>query len=330
MKSHLYEFAWRDLIRICLAPLIPVALFTLAMHLGAASGLLPDPRPAMDTDRTILFHQAEASRQLHDADLLLLGDSSCLMDLSAVLLGQLLPYSALNLGTLSYLDLPAFATILEHYAAANPNQLRIVLIMMHPEGLRRSSASQYHATALARFYNRTDSCGPNASPLLCALGVEIFQGRVWSRLAPQPLEGGYGRFYGFNHDLWKHLSANLGSAFDPGQFDPAMARGSAEFQLARSLESSSQTFRASVPPGVKLVAGITPVPESLASPGYEENYQEMLRTWSEWLHADAALTDLPPVLPDHLFASQTHLNARGVQLYTEELALHLEKFPFVP
>jgi hypothetical protein len=41
------------------------------------------------------------------------------------------------------------------------------------------------------------------------------------------------------------------------------------------------------------------------------------------LIADQPLHELPATLPDAFFASSTHLNERGVKLYTERLATAL-------
>jgi len=43
----------------------------------------------------------------------------------------------------------------------------------------------------------------------------------------------------------------------------------------------------------------------------------MLAEWSRWLHADVALTSLAAILPDHFFASTTHLNESGARAYTD-------------
>ena len=80
-------------------------------------GALPDPLPILDMDRTILLHQAKASTGKHDAEIVLIGDSSCLMDISTTGLAEQLGRKVLNLGTLSYLDITDFALILEHYFA---------------------------------------------------------------------------------------------------------------------------------------------------------------------------------------------------------------------
>ena len=325
MKSHSYDFAGKDLALMLAAPLLPLMLFALAMHVGAATGILPHPQPALDTDRTILTHQADATRRKHDADLLLIGDSSCLMDVSAEKLGSATVFRALNVGTLSYLDLSNFAELLRHYAEANPNRLRAVVLLMHPEALRQPAGTEYYAEALAKFYIGKDYCTPMFSPSVCALGVEIFRGRILGRLIPLPLAGVYGRSYGFTHDLWEYLSNHRGSALDPGEFHPGTVAGNAEYRLAVALERNSRNFRAAVPDGARLIVGITPIPESFADTNYRQRYRDMLNTWSEWLKADAVLTEMPGTLADDLFASTTHLNSRGVEFYTAELARALSR-----
>ena len=147
MKSHVCEFAPKDLLRLAGLPLLPLALFAVAMHLGAKFHLLPAPRPTLDTERAILVHQAEASRSPQDAEVLLLGDSSCLMNLSARQLTEQLGRPALNLGTFSFLDLNAHALLLREHARANPGRLRAVVLLMHPESLRRLSPEPYYFSA---------------------------------------------------------------------------------------------------------------------------------------------------------------------------------------
>ena len=329
MKSHQCEFSGKELAGAILPALLPVILFALAMRFGVSARLWPAPQPALDTDRTILLHQAAASQKPQNASVILIGDSSCLMDVSAPQLTRLLPAgsSALNLGTLSYLDLNAFAGLLRRAAAANSNQLRAVVLLMHPEALRRSSPVEQQAEALSRYFRGADHCGPATPPLLCGLGAEMFRARILSRVWPAPLAGAYGRRYGFSHDLWEHLSQQRGSLIDPGTFNAKTASGSAEYRLAKTLETASGRFRAALPPGVKLFVGITPAPEGFAGLGHAAKHREMLETWGGWLGADRVLTNLPATLPDGLFASTTHLNEGGAALYTEALAKALAGEP---
>ena len=319
MKSHVCEFAPKDLLRLAGLPLLPLVIFAVAMHLAARVHLLPAPRPTLDTERAILIHQAEASRSPQDAEVLLLGDSSCLMDVSARQLTEQLGHPALNLGTFSFLDLNAHAIFLREYVRANPSRLRAVVLLMHPESLRRLSSEPYYFNVLTNFLGRHDHCQTETAlgQASCLLGVEIFQGRILARALPVPLPGAYGRRYGFTRDLESFLSRERGSAIDP---DAKPFEGAAEYRLAPTLERASRNFRAAAPPGVKLFVGITPTPQRFAGPRYPELQTDLLRQWSQWLQADTALTNLPPTLPDDSFVRTTHLKESVIPRYTEQLA----------
>jgi hypothetical protein len=319
MKSHICEFTPNDLLGLVGLPLLPLALFAIVMHLGVQFHLLPAPRPTLDTERTILIHQAEASHSPQDAEVILLGDSSCLMNLSARQLTEQLGHPTLNLGTFSFLDLNAHALFLREYARANPGRIRAVVLLMHPESLRRPSSEPYYLSVLTNFFSGHDRCQSETIPgqASCLLGVEIFQGRILARALPVPLPGAYGRRYGFTHNLESFLSRERGSAIDP---DARPFEGSAEYRLAPTLERASRNFRAAAPPGVKLFVGITPTPQRFAGPGYPELQTDLLRQWSQWLQADAPLTNLPPALPDDSFVRTTHLKESFIPRYTEQLA----------
>lgn len=324
MKSHTCEFELKDLARFVGWPLLPVVLFAVLMHAGAQLKLLPRPRPTLDTDRTILIHQAEASRAPREVEVLLLGDSSCLMDVSAKQLSTELGCPVLNLGTLSYLDPTAFALLLRQHAAANPDRLRAIALLMHPEALRRTGSELYQLNVLMNFLNARDhfQTGNLAGQLSCASGVDIFKGRVLARALPVPLGGAYGRFYGFSKNLEEYMTANHGSALDP---EIVPLAGSAEYLVSAVLEQTGRRFRSAVPPGVKLLVALTPVPEKLAGEGFRRQQPDLLRQWSEWLGADDMLTDLPATLPDDQFARSTHLKPAAVPVYTEILAASLRK-----
>ena len=318
MKSHLYEFEARDLLRLVGLPLIPVVLFAALMHLGVAFRLLPEPRPTLDIDRTILIHQAEAARAPQDAELLLLGDSSCLMNVSGQQLGARLSLSTLNLGTFSYLDLNAHAALLRAYTAANPGRLRSVVLLMHPEALRRNAPEPSYVRLLQSLLSDDRRAPANRfdGNIARLLGTADLKERLWARAVPTPLPGAFGRRYGFNTDLEKFMTAERGSVFDP---EPRPFQGNAEYRLAPPLQSASRAFRAALPAGVKLFAGITPVPAGFAPPGHAPRVTTLLEEWGRWLQADGLLA-LPATLPDASFTKTTHLNETAVSAYTEILA----------
>ena len=315
MRSHTYDFQTADLTRLLGRPLIPLVVFAVFMHVSARLHLLPAPRPNFDVDRTILIHKVEASGSRNNAQVLLLGDSSCLMDVSAVQLAEQVGKPVLNLGTLSYLDLDAHATLLKRFVAANPGRLEAVVLLLHPEALRRPSPEPYHARFLERLLAGEDHV--SKQNLSHWVGAEMFRARLLGRALPTPLAGAYGRYYGFSSDLEKYLAQSSGSAVDP---DPRSFQGNPEYRLAARLEPRSRAFKAAVPSGVKLFVGITPAPAGFVDGAYPALHRQMLWQWREWLQADAALEELPAVLPDHLFAKTTHLNQAGAQTYTTLLA----------
>jgi hypothetical protein len=276
-------------------------------------------------DHTILIHQAATTQTPHDARVVLIGDSSCLMDVDALRLSQELNQRVLNLGTLSYLGLEDYARMLRRYSAVNPGQVRAVVLLLHPEFLRRNGPEAHHRQLLDEFYAGADHCDTHGfrGRSSCWLGLEIFRGRLLSRAIPTPLPDAFGK-YGFTADLSRYLDEHNGSAVDPRTFDWAPRHGNAEYRLSLRLQNESATFKAALPTGVKLVVGITPAPESFILPGYPDRYAQMLRGWNEWMKADMA--QLPPTMPDRLFASTTHLSESGRRAFTRILAHSIEPY----
>jgi hypothetical protein len=323
MKSHTCEFTRRDLLWLAGSPLVPLVLFTAFLHLSAR-GILPPPRPTLDTERTILIHQAESARRSHNAEILLVGDSSCLMDVSARQLSEQLGRPALNLGTFSYLDVNAHALLLREYVRANPGRLRAVVLMMNAESLRRIGSEPYYLRVLTDFWEGRDQSRTETAEgrISSFVGTDIFKGRLYSRALPVPLDGAYGRRYGFNRDLENFMTREHGSAIDPKEQPFA---GNAEYRLSPTLERASGAFKAAVPPGAQLLVGITPLPERFAGAQYPQLHTAMLKQWSDWLGADAALNDLPPTLPEESFVRTTHLKEAAVPVYTGKVAAALRR-----
>jgi hypothetical protein len=325
MRSHAYNYQPAELARLLAGPLLVASFILGAMHVSARLGLLPPPRPTLDTDRTILIHQAEAARARHDALVLLVGDSSCLMDVNARQLSNELGARTLNLGTLSFLDLAQYAALVRQYVAANPDRLRAVVLMMNPEALRRVGAENYYAGVLNSFWAGEDFCRTATleDRLACWLGLELFRGRILSRTLPIPLGGAFGRRYGFSRDLERFMNRENGSVIDP-VFEEL--HGPTEDRLSPTLKLASQQFRAAVPRTAKLLVGITPIPSRSAGTNYAEANRDMLQQWAGWLQADGVLDKLPMTQPDERFARPAHLNERAVPVYTTEVANSLRAF----
>jgi hypothetical protein len=315
MQSHTCDFKTIDVVRILAPALAPVALFACLMHFGARADLLPKPRPTLDVDRTILVHKAEASRSRHDAQILLIGDSSCMINVAACEIG--LP--ALNLGTLSYLSLESHATLLREYFAVNTGRVHTVVLLMHPEALRLGTPGEYHAAVLSHFLRGEDYAIRSSvrDHVSYWLGFDFFRNRLLARSLPIPLSGAYGRRYGFTSDLEHSLDANCGSLVDP---DPRKFQGNPEYRLAPQLEKASAAFRAAIPPSAQLLVAITPIPAGYAPRGYAQTHARLLARWQQYLQPVTMLTNLPPTMTDHLFVSITHLSEAGARQYTSHLA----------
>jgi hypothetical protein len=325
MRSHVHEFTRRDLIRTFAPMLIGLGLLALILHGGTWLGWWPASRPAIDMDRTLLIHQAESSRLPHAAPLVLIGDSSCLMDVVATNLSPALGEPILNLATLSYVDLPTHGRLLREYATANPGVLKTVVLLMHPESLRLAGVPDYFREQIEDFLAGRDSATPTtiSGRLERLLGLPQLRGRLLSRALPWPLPGEFGREYGFAANLETAIDQAAGSAVDPHRFDPEEARGSAEYRLASRFEGESRRFREQLPEGIRLWVGLTPVPASFALPDHESRCRQILEQWTAWLGECTILEGLPATLPDDQFASVTHLNAKGRVGYTERLAAAL-------
>ena len=319
MRSHTYDFRAAAVARILAPALAPVAVFAVLMHFGARANMLPKPRPTLDIDRTILVHKAEASRSEHDAQVLLIGDSSCLIDVTACQLGDATRMPALNLGTLSYLGLESHATLLREYFSVNTGRVHTVVLLMHPEALRLGASGGYHAAVLTHFLRGEDHAIRSTARdhVSYWLGFDFFRNRLLTRALPTPLAGAYGRRYGFASDLENSLRMNCGSLVDP---ERRKFQGNPEYRLAPQFEKTSLAFRAAIPAPVQLLVGITPIPASYAPRDYAQTHIQILNHWQQWLQPATVLSNLPPTMPDHLFMSVTHLTEAGARQYTSQLA----------
>ena len=302
--SHRYEVGARELFRAVAWPLGPVILLAAALHAGSRAGWLPPPRPALDTERTLLVHQVDAARRSPPVEVLLVGDSSCL--------------------TFSFLDLRAHARLIEEYNRAHATGPAVVVLLLHPEALRRLDSEPYYWRALTNYTaGLDDSLRVGWEGEVGWLsGRDLFHSRVLARALPVPLSGAYGRRYGFTRDLEGFLDREQGSVPDP---ENQPLRGSAEFRLAATLEKSCGVFRAALRPGTRLWVGLTPAPARFAGARFPAQQSQLLEQVGRWLRADALLDSLPATLPDEAFARTTHLKETEVGRYTDLLAAAMKE-----
>ena len=295
-----------------------LAGFAAAMWSARALGALPAPRPAWDMDQAIISHQARAAVASPPARVVLLGDSSCLMDVDARALGE----GVLNLATLSYLGLDGQAAMLEAYAARHETAPEMVVLLMNPESLRRAASEPGFVGLLeACLAGRDLPPGGAAVPRLPGwLGLELVKTRLLSGWLPRPLPPSFREAYGTTRGVVRAMDAQQGSLVQPGQYVPARNDGDAAYRWPDGLEAAAERFRAAVPAGARFAAGLTPVPAAHARADHPRRRRELLEAFAAHLRPDHLLDDLPATAPDAHFGTLTHLNETGRAAFTRQLS----------
>lgn len=329
MRSHQYQFTLRDLSRALLPTLCVLAGAALLLNVGARQHLLPAPPAGWDSDSGVLVHQSLACRKPSDAQVLVVGDSTCLVGVDARALSRLLPQRTpvLSLALFIWLDLGVYGQEVADFATAHPGQVRAVVLLVSPAklgGMAQDSAGQ----EFWRDLQRHGPVGPGAAAVDW-LGGKIWRWHFLSHLLETPLRGGGAAFYGFASESVAYMTAHSGSLANPGTVtpfrNPARALAVTKFELAPAMEAESRLFRSRMPAGAKLLIGLTPRPRGLSSPSSRAERDELLRQWNQWVQADILLTNLPPTLPDVFFAGGGHLNPVGQKRFTAELARELRE-----
>jgi hypothetical protein len=120
-----------------------------------------------------------------------------------------------------------------------------------------------------------------------------------------------------------YMSVHQGTSLDLGELVRPKVTSKRAWQFAPDLQRQSEALRAQVPPGVKFIAGFTPIARAYSQATDRQRALEALHQWNRWLGADVMLTNLPIALPDVLFSSKAHLNESGRQRFTKVLAERL-------
>lgn len=330
MRSHDYEITCRQFGAFA-APLGAAALaLALGLHGLAALGWLPALATGHLPDVTVLGYQARAARAPDAAAVVFIGDSACLTGVDTRELGRLLPGQpkARNLGLVAGISLAAYGDAAKQFIAANPGQVRAVVVLLSPGKL----TGRFDSADFETLWRELAAGQPPTS--LAALsharwrhwtGVALLQDRLLAHVLVAPLRQGAGERFGFPAGIRRHLAAHDGSAVDTRELTRPPRRSPADLVIGPEVAAQSRALRQGLPPGVRLFAGFTPIPEGLPEPGYRAARDATLREWGALLGADELLLDLPATLPDGLFASGVHLNERGQRHFTRVLAASLAR-----
>jgi hypothetical protein len=328
MKSHEYNFSLRQLARAILPTLVVLAGLAGVLRAARSLGLMPTRPVTSDPHYAVLAHQSRAARSHHPAQIVLVGDSTCMADVDARALSQRLPGQprVLNLGLLIWFDLNTYAEVLSDFASANPGQVRVVLLLVTPEKLALPRATAQGLWGEIRLNeHEPDSPAALAGAPRDWLGLKCLRENLLPRLLATPMRGNgeAAARFAFSSEIDAYQTAHDGSTLDLARFIRPQQPPKPGYTLAEDLEAESRAFRAKVPSGARLFVGLTPRALSYSPPGDRAQRLEMLTHWNRWVQADTLLTNLPAAWPDPFFASKEHLNELGQKRFTALLAREL-------
>ncbi len=325
MKSHVYDLSLRS-IAVLFVPTLIVLLGSMGLlHTCARMGWLPAPSRAFDPGCAILAHQAYAARLSSSAKVVLLGDSSCMMDVDARSLSVALPGQpeVLNLGLISWLSFETYGELLADFREHNPGRPQTVVLLVAPlklsldriedqEGIWDEIRNFASNTRLAQAPLNTENW----------VGGRILRENLLSHVLPTPLPnpGEARASFGFSSEVDWFMTARCGSMIDFGTFTAPKRRMKLNWGTNPGLDTACREFRSKMPQGVRLIIGLTPSPESQVTAELLQRRQQMLKQWAASIEPDSVLSNLPATLPDVFFANLGHLNAAGQKQYTKLLA----------
>lgn len=326
MRSHFYLGSAAEWIRTIAAPLVGVAALAGVLHAAHGLGILPPARPMDNPDETLMVCKSRLIRSRNPAQVILLGDSTCGTGVEAPLLRRLLPGRprVLNLGLYVGFGMDVYGEVLSDYVKHNPDEVKLVVLLVSPQFLRDDSA----APNALEFWHRIHQPEENRGALRHwglsrLLGAELFKERLLRQVLRTPIP--QASLYGFSSGLAQYLEGHDGSMVELGTFHPPAHPIPDRYYLSPTLERPSREFRRCLPAGAKLAIGLTPIPASVCPPGYRELRHEWLLNWQQWTGADYALTNSAATFGDIWFATRTHPNRHGQERFTRQLAASLSR-----
>jgi hypothetical protein len=328
MRSHEYKFALTDLFRVVIPTLVVCCGLIGILKLGANLRLLPPAAAALDPNSTVLAHQARAACSKHSAQVLLIGDSTCLVGVDAAALSRELPANTvvLNLALLSWFDLRDYGELAAQFVKNHPGQVRAIVLLVTPEklGMSRNEGQEQFWQEIRQKAQRQGSGHENIEAS-DRFGLRALRENLLGYLLATPLHGSSAgaAYFGFSSEVDAYMSVHQGTSLDLGELVRPKVTSKRAWQFAPDLQRQSEALRAQVPPGVKFIAGFTPIARAYSQATDRQRALEALHQWNRWLGADVLLTNLPITLPDVLFSSKAHLNESGQQRFTKVLAERL-------
>jgi hypothetical protein len=303
----------RELVREAWAPVAVAALLV-----AASTALFVHDRgePAVTLDDHIVAAQRAHAREHRPADLVVVGDSSALMGVDPVLLGQRLNLRVESYALLAWAGPAAWGAVAAEAGAAGPPKVAVLGVNAAAVGL---SDGRYHEKGTEHLIVEGTRDWPRFP---WTAGRDRTYELVVDPLMRFPLPGSYGVAYGYPDVLRARLMENHGGLIDPnrlaaGPAAPVRAQPSPAF-LGRLPRLWSRLEGLGVE---RVMVVSTPVPAARCDAQTEHELAGVRAAIAAtarpgWVTA----LDLPVCRPDADFATATHLAAPGRAAFTVALA----------
>jgi hypothetical protein len=297
-------------------PPVIVAVLLLAA-LAAASTRLRGRPGGRDLENIVIGEQMRRATTVGRADLVILGDSSALMGVDAGKLGDLLGIRVESFATFGWVGPAASGSLLQRFAERN-GPPPAVLVLMCGEGLKVDEDSfSRHG------FERQVLDGLRPDAVAAEPPLERVYKRLFLPLVDPPLAGRLGFYYGWPEDVIAKLARDGGTLVDPTLRDDGSIIRSYRFELLTPVEDRlrwlGKAIAATSAP--RVFVSVSPLAALAVGPLTEGSRAAVLERMVFTLGLpDTAALASPAVLPTEAFATFTHLNARGRQAYTRDLA----------
>jgi hypothetical protein len=306
-----------------------------ALHLlYLRNPLRTDGMRRLNIDHFIVLEQIRRSAELPAPNIALFGDSSCLMGVDARIIERTLGVRPVqSFCSIGFLGPAGYAQMLDGMIARNAAP-KALIFMFHPATFRREASWEYWPVFVR---NAGQAAAPSLRFPHSALDYLEFE---WlSRLIYSPLPGAYGRYYGGEGAFRATIEARQGSAIDPNsglnvakieavRAGPTPPYGEAtDFSANQAyhdaLKVLGETMK-KLPPRTSVYLVVSPLPDYTFQPGTAEQRAEQAANIARALGIDSShILSTPATLYSAYFASTTHLNRWGQQVFSGELAKQL-------
>ena len=329
----------RQLLHACwlvMRILIPLALLCLAelgvLHLCyLRNPARTDGMRRLSIDHFVVLEQVRRAANVPTPDIAFLGDSSCLFGINPGILERTLDIRPVqSFCSIGYLGPVGYAHMLDAMIARNATPKTLIL-MFHPDTFRRAADWDYWP---AFVLNMGRAAAPRLRFPRSALDYLEFE---WlGRLIYSPLPGAYSRYYGGEGAFRATIEARQGSAIDPNtglqvaSMDAIKAAPSApdgppaDFSANQSYRDALTALGAVIrklPSTTSVHLIISPLPDHTFAAGTANQRAERAREIARALGIDERhILNTPATLYTAYFASITHLNRWGQQVFSDELA----------